>query len=97
MRVIVVVTQLLVAVTVEAGTLIYLLQNGMASSICLLSTSALSTLSLLQTFLSSTRGLERAGATASKRAKKIETAMIERDEEKGSTAKKIEEIPRYIP
>ncbi len=79
MAVRVTVTQLVVAVTVEAGTWIYLLQNGMASSIYLLSTSALRTLSRLHVFLSATRGVEKAGTTDSRRVTKIGKAITYRD------------------
>jgi hypothetical protein len=79
--VIVVVTQPVVAVTVEAGTWMYLLQNGIDWSIYLLSISALKTLSRLHEFgsvvRSDTRGLHKAGITANRRVRTMEGAIFD--------------------
>lgn len=80
MAVIVAVTQPVVAVTVEAGTWIYLLQNGIDWSIYLSSISALRTLSLLHvrvfSVLSANRGPHKAGVTDSRRVTKTKNAML---------------------
>lgn len=70
------VTQLDVAVTVAAGTSMYVLQNGRASSICLLSTSALRTLSLLHVYPPA-GGVHSTETTDSRSVKKIESDMME--------------------
>jgi hypothetical protein len=77
MAVMVTVVQLVVAVTVEAGTWIYWLQNGIASAMYLWSTSALRTLSRLHVFRSPRRGVDKAGAAASKRVKKVEKSIFD--------------------
>jgi hypothetical protein len=76
MAVMVTVVQPVVAVTVEAGTWMNWLQNGMASAICLWSTSALRTLSLLHVFRSSKSGVENAGADTSKGVKKVNKCIL---------------------
>jgi hypothetical protein len=77
--VMVTVWQPVVAVTVEAGTRIYLLQKGIASAMFLWSTSALRTLSRLHvpSVLSDRKGVDKAGTTASRRVKIIEQAMFD--------------------
>jgi len=76
MAVMVTVVQPVVAVTVEAGTWINWLQNGIASAIYLWSTSALRTLSRLHVFRSSKRGVENAGVAASRRVKKARKSIL---------------------
>ena len=59
----------------------YLLQNGIASSMYLLSISALSTLSRLHvpSVLSVTNGVDKAGTTDSRRVNKIGKGMFDRE------------------
>lgn len=76
----------------------YLLQNGIASAMFRLSTSALRTLSRLHVpglVLSTARGVEKAGTADNKRAKRIAEAMFDRSGKKKLGPTMQETIPPF--